>query len=75
MGFTVLPSSANFVRARTYKMGVKQLYEKLKENGILVRHFSDRRIDDFVRITVGTDEETKILIKTIKIYWRANEKS
>lgn len=66
LGFTVLPSSANFVLARTDKMGGKQLYEKLKENGILVRHFSDRRIDDFVRITVGTDKETKILIKTIK---------
>ena len=38
---------------------------KTMEN-FIVRHFSDRRIDDFVRITVGTDEETKILIKTIK---------
>jgi histidinol-phosphate aminotransferase len=66
LGFTVLPSSANFVLAKTDKINGKELYLKLKDNGILVRHFDEKRISDFVRITVGTDEEIKILLDTIK---------
>ena len=64
-GFYVLPSSANFVLARTPKMGGEELYLQLKSRGVLVRHFSDERIKDFVRITVGTDGETAELLKAI----------
>ena len=64
-GFYVLPSSANFVLARTPKMGGEELYLQLKSRGVLVRHFSDERIKDFVRITVGTDGETDELLKAI----------
>ena len=65
MGFYVLPSSANFVLARTDKMSGAELYRALKDNGILVRHFSDERIKDFVRITIGTDDEMAALLKTV----------
>lgn len=66
IGFTVLPSSANFVLAKSAHIGGGELYLRLKERGVLVRHFDDERIKDFIRITVGTDNETATLVKTIK---------
>ena len=54
MGFEVLPSRANFLLARHSGVGGEELYKKLKERGILVRHFGDERIKDFVRVSVGT---------------------
>ena len=44
----------------------EELYKKLKDNGILVRHFSKARIKDYVRITVGTREQMEILLNVIK---------
>ena len=60
--FQVLDSKANFIFVRHKKMSGKYLYEILKDNGILVRYFNKERIDNFLRITIGTDEEMKILI-------------
>lgn len=64
LGFTMTDSVTNFVFATHPKISGKQYYEALKERGILVRHFSSERIDDYVRITVGTDEEISSLIST-----------
>ena len=66
LNFYVLPSSANFVLACTQKMSGEDLYLKLKEKAILVRHFSDKRIKNFIRITVGTDQETAALLAALK---------
>lgn len=66
MGFEVLPSKANFVLARHGGAGGAELYKKLKDRGILVRHLGDERIKDFVRITVGTEDDIKTLLSTIK---------
>lgn len=73
LNFEVLPSSANFVLAKSGAVGGDVLYEKLKEAGILVRHFSDPRITDYVRITVGSDYEITELLKAIKIIIRAEQ--
>lgn len=66
LGFTVLDSSANFLFARSEAVGGKELYESLKAEGILIRHFDKPRISDFVRITVGSEKDMQTLIKTIE---------
>ncbi|MGN0808278.1 MAG: histidinol-phosphate transaminase [Candidatus Coproplasma sp.] len=66
IGFEVLPSSANFILAKSSKVSGEDLYLKLKENGVLVRYFASSKISDYVRITVGTDEEMDVLINRIK---------
>lgn len=57
MGFTVLPSSANFVFARPPQGNAGAFYLGLKEHGVLVRYFNKPRISEYLRITIGTDEE------------------
>ena len=67
-GFEVIDSLANFIFAKPCKISGEDYYLKLKENGVLVRYFNKDRIRDYVRITIGTDEEMKTLIeKTDKI--------
>ena len=63
LGFTVLPSKANFVFARTDKISGGEYFTKLRENAILVRHFDKDPISDYVRITIGRDEDMEKLIK------------
>lgn len=66
IGFTVLPSSSNFLFARHKDISGSVIYHELKDNGVLVRHFVGERIDDFVRITIGSKDEMKRLITTLK---------
>lgn len=62
MGFRVIPSLANFVFASHPHHDAGSLSQRLKERGILVRHFGLPRIDQFLRITVGTDDQCKRLV-------------
>ena len=64
-GFTVLDSRANFVFASTERISGGVLYKKLKENGILVRHFDAPRIDNWLRITIGTPEQMQALMDAV----------
>jgi histidinol-phosphate aminotransferase len=66
MQFEVLPSAANFVFARHRKEAAESLYRQLKKQGVLVRFFNKPRIDNYLRITVGTDSETDTLIEKLK---------
>lgn len=66
LGFSVLDSKTNFVFAAHGKVGGRELYLKLKENGILVRHFETERLKDYNRITIGSMEQMKALIDTVK---------
>jgi histidinol-phosphate aminotransferase len=63
LGFDVLPSQANFVFARHRSRSGRELAARLREHGILVRHFQKPRVEDFLRITVGTDEQCGHLVE------------
>ncbi len=66
LGFTMTDSSANFLFAKHPEIDGKELYLKLKDRGILVRHFDKERICQYNRITVGTPEQMKTLTDAIK---------
>lgn len=62
LGFEVVPSQANFVFARHPRYAGRALYEALRGEGVLVRHFNRAPIDAYLRITIGTDEEMATLL-------------
>lgn len=66
LGFDTLPSTANFIFTRHPKHAGTKLYQALRDRGIIVRHFKSPRIEEFLRITIGTDEQTNELIAALK---------
>jgi len=72
LGFIVLPSSANFVFARHPARGGAELAAALRERGVLVRHFNKPRTADYLRITVGTEDDTRRLIAAAADILRRN---
>ena len=66
MGFECTDSKANFIFAKHPNISGEDLYIKLKQNGILVRHFSKDKISEYNRITVGTREQMDVLLNKIK---------
>ena len=67
MGFEVLPSGANFIFARHPQHQAEALATSLREQKVIIRHFKKpARIDQFLRITIGTDVECKALVQALK---------
>ena len=66
LGFEILPSKTNFLFVKSDKVRGAELYGKLKDRGILVRHFGNPRIKDFVRINIGTDAQMETCIAAIR---------
>lgn len=66
LGFEVLPSAANFIFASHPQRDGAELTAELRKRAIIVRHFKAARIDQFMRITIGTDEQCDILVEALK---------
>lgn len=66
MGFDLTDSKANFLFAKSSRIPGGELYRKLKEKGILVRHFDKPRLDDRLRITVGSDQQMNALLAALR---------
>ena len=66
LGFRVLPSAANFVFATYPGRDAGDLARQLRETGVIVRHFRQRRIDRFLRITIGTEQQNGQLLAALK---------
>ncbi len=66
LGFTYPKSGANFIFARHNKRPAEEIYQALKEVKIYVRYFNLAKIDNYIRITIGTDEEIDKLLKALK---------
>ncbi len=74
MGFSLPDSSTNFVFASHPRYHAREIFEYLKTKDIYVRWFNKPRIDNYLRITVGTDEQTDILISALKELMTKKEK-
>ena len=64
-GFAVLDSHSNFLFASTQKKNGGELYRKLKKKGVLVRHFDAPRIENWLRITIGTPDDMTALLRAL----------
>jgi histidinol-phosphate aminotransferase len=65
LGFEVLPSRTNFIFARHPQRDAGALFQALREQGIVVRYFNKPRIDQFIRISIGTDEQCDVLLQAL----------
>jgi len=66
LGFSVLPSEANFILARPPKFPAEVWLEKLREQKILVRWFAQPETRDYLRITIGTDAQAEALLRAAR---------
>ncbi|MCJ7856513.1 histidinol-phosphate transaminase [Lachnospiraceae bacterium NSJ-143] len=71
LGFTVYPSHSNFIFVTKPDINARDLFEALKRDNIFIRYFNLPRIDNHLRITIGTDEQMDILIEHVKNYLNA----
>ncbi len=66
LNFTMTDSLANFIFAKHSSVSGKEIYLKLKEKGVLVRHFDKENLTDYNRITIGSKEQLDYLIEKLK---------
>lgn len=68
LGFTVLDSQTNFLFATNENINIKEYFEWLKSQNVFIRWFNQPKISNYVRITIGTDEEMDIFLNKTKEY-------
>lgn len=68
LGFVFEDSKSNFIFARHEHVPAEEIFEALKKEGIYVRHFTAERIHDYLRISIGTDEEMDALLSFLRTY-------
>ncbi len=68
LGFTFADSKANFLFVTHERVPASELFAALKQEGIYVRYFNKPRIDNYLRITIGTDEEMEVLYRFLREY-------
>jgi histidinol-phosphate aminotransferase len=66
MGFNVIPSKSNFIFISHGKVKAEKIFLRLKEEGVLVRYFNKPRIDNYLRVSIGTDLEMDTLVKKLE---------
>ena len=72
LGFIVMPSKTNFLLSKSIILNNYDIYEYLESESILVRYFEDKKLGDWIRITVGSEKENAILIQKIKVFIKNN---
>jgi histidinol-phosphate aminotransferase len=65
-GFTVVPSAANFIFIKPPRQGGLEFFSALRERGILVRHFNKPRIEDYLRVSMGTDGDMDLFLEACR---------
>ena len=68
LGFSFADSQTNFLFVRHEKAQARDLFQALRRAGIIVRYFDSPRIDNYLRITIGTDEQMDVLFDFLKSY-------
>ena len=71
LGFSFTDSKANFIFAAHERIPAKEIFEALREANIYVRYFNSPRIDNYLRITIGTEEEMEKLFGFLRKYVNA----
>ena len=66
LGMTTIPSQTNFVFTRHSTIPGKRLYSRLREKGILIRHFDTPRLRDYIRVTIGDEKQMAAFITAMK---------
>ena len=66
LGFLFGDSKANFIFARHREIPAEKIFEELKKKNIYVRYFKKPRIANYLRITIGTEEEMNVLYSALK---------
>lgn len=68
LGFSMTDSKTNFLFAKHATVPAEELFEMLKTKGVYVRYFKAPRINEYLRITIGTDEEMQVLVRELSAY-------
>lgn len=66
LGFKLIPSAANFLFVMPPRLSAKQLADALREHGIIVRYFNKPRIEQYLRITIGTEDQNQALLDALR---------